>query len=422
MGRRLLAGVAWGATAGAVASPAYARQVTASADATLATGISSNPFLTEDDGGASFYLEAILAPRITIASERDSSTIGGYVRTSVYLNGGNDPTWALGAYAQTQRAVSSRLTVRGGLNFNTSILGERYDRFALAEPVIAPVADNTGTAQDPAAPVVSLPPIQTSPLATPFLIDPDITLLGQRRRQTTFGGNAGGSYVLSARDTLSVDGQTQRTDNGGGLFSYTTYGGTVGYSRALSEQTQVGARVSGQWTDYQEGGSGRVYQPQVTLDTQLSPTLRLSGGLGLLFASTTTRLGKSSSTGLSATGRLCREGEKDSLCIAGTRDAGPNGLGGVSRRFSAGGTYNRRLSASETIRASVDYAHVSDDSQVLARDSYSYVSAIAGYDRRIGQRLSVGVNGSYRDSIGGIGRPSDLSGSVYVTTRLGALR
>lgn len=443
MQMRLLACAATTVALGWTTSPALAQQTRFAVDATASAGASSNPFLlaedTEGEGRSAAFVEGVVAPRLTISDELGSSSISGYVRGTAYLGSGYDPTWAIGANAQSQRALNQRTTIRGGVQIDSFIIGERFNTALLGGPVSTPGigTPDVGTPAvgtlDPTRPApVIVSPI--NPIGSPQFLNPDITLLGFGGRQTTIAGNAGLSYQLSTLDSVSVDGQAQRSDNGGQLLSFSSYGGTIGYSRTLSEVTQVGARVSGQWIDYGGGGSGQVYQPQLTIDTRLSPRWRLSAGAGLLFAQNRSIAGRSNSTGISGTGRLCRTGERSDLCLFGARDAGPNGLGAVLRRLSLGGTYARQLSADDNIRANIDYSVVQNDDQLLNvgpfpnngqslnGGDFSFVNASAAYDRRLGRRFRAGVAANYRATGGVFSDQSDLSASVFVSTRLGSLQ
>jgi hypothetical protein len=398
---------------------AHAQQLRPVVDVTASAGASSNPFLLEDAGDAAVFIEGAVAPRLTVSDERGNSTIGGYVRGTAYLNGGYDPTWAIGAFAQSQRSVSERLVIRGSVQLDSSIIGERFNDALLNPPSFAvdPV---------PTQPTdVPTPGLQAPAPLVPQIVAPDITLLGIRQRQTSIGGSVGASYQLSTRDSLSADVQAQRSDNGGQLASFSSYGASIGYSRSLSELTQIGLRLNGQWTDFGDGfggGTGEVYQPQITLDTRLSPLWRLSAGAGLLITETKTPFTRTSATGVSATARLCRDGERSEACLFGSRDAGPNGLGFISRRLNFGGSYSARLSADDSLRAAVDYSRVDGDGALGVAENFSFFSATAGYDRRLNQRLRGGANAGFRRSDGSFGSGSDFSASLFISARLGSLQ
>lgn len=407
------------------ASPVMAQQVRAGADVTVAAGAASNPFLQADPDGGTAFVDGVIAPGVTISDERGSASIGGYLRGTAYLNNGYDPTWAIGASARADRAVDQRLSVRGALQVDSLIIGERFNSALLTAPSFTPVVQPT----QPGATPTATPPVVVQPIVLPpQFIGTDVTLLGIRQRQTTFGGSAGLSYRLSARDSISADLQAQRSVTGGGFFSFTSYGGTVGYSRSLSELTQVGARLSSQWIRFDDGGSGEVYQPQLTLDTQLGPLWRLSAGAGLFLSKSRTVVSRGSSTGLSANVRLCRDGERSELCLRGSRDAAPNSLAVVTQQLNLGASYSLILGEAESVRASVDYSRVSTPGVLIVpggaalQDDVSFVNATAAYDRPLNRRLRAGVSANYRDAGGGFGAGSDVSASVFLSARLGAIR
>lgn len=408
------------------ASPGAAQQVRAGADASASVGMSSNPFLVEG-GEATVFVDGVIAPGISISDERGSSSIGGYLRGTAYADNGYDPTWAIGAAAQSNRAVTERLSLRGSLQVDSTIIGEKFNSALVTAPTFLPTPSGADSVQPGSVtPVTPVPATAIAP--PPQFIGSDITLLGSRQRQTTFGGSVGANYRLSAREAVYADLQAQRSVTGGRFFSFSSYGGTVGYSRSVSELTQVGVRLSSQWTHFDDGGTGEVHQPQLTLDTQLSPLWRLSAGAGIPLSKSRTPIARGSATSLSGNLRLCRDGERSEFCLRGSRDAGPNGLGVVSRQLSVGASYSMTLSEDESVRSSLDYSQVNTPgnlvgaSDQLFRGDNSFMSASAAYDRRLGRRLRAGLSASFRRADAGAESASDVSASVFLSTRLGAVR
>jgi hypothetical protein len=170
------------------------------------------------------------------------------------------------------------------------------------------------------------------------------------------------------------------------------------------------------------GPSSSIYQPQATLETQLSPLWSVRGAVGLLLVDTKAAAnGSRSSLGLSADVNSCRRDDRSSLCFLLRRDATPSGLGDVLTRLNAGAAYAYRLGERSNINASIDYSLV--DQTEVRSGSTSYVGATLGYDRGISRRLTAGASLAYRDIFGtGLSRAADISGQFFVRAVIGQFR
>lgn len=401
-------------------TPLAAQNRTTSLDATVSAGASSNPFLLSEDSQSSAYLEGVLSPQWELADERGSYQAGGYVRGVHYLNRYGD-TWSLAAFLRGQRALNAKWDLRASLELSSSIVGEQSG-FGFARP-FAPIEGGGGGDLPlplPGEGVVAAP--ATGPLPSSGLFPSDITLLGQRSRQTNYGSSLGVNYRLSERTSLSADANIRRASYRSSLFSSTEYGATLGYSRALSPVTQVGARVSVQTIDYDAGGNARIYQPQITASSRLNPRWRIAGGLGLLLLRNDVLNRRDTSTGLSADVNLCRDGERTELCLAGNSGASPSALGVATQRFGVSGNYLYRFNETDSAGVRVDYSRVSSDQLLGLSDKYSYLNASADYQRRFAPRIFGGLTAGYRKALDGFGRPEGYSASVFLRTRLGSTR
>jgi hypothetical protein len=224
---------------------------------------------------------------------------------------------------------------------------------------------------------------------------------------------------------INADVQVERASFGSeqSFSDYRAYSGALGYARSLSERTQVGARVSAQFIDYDlRGSTSSVLQPQLTIDTQLSSLWSLKAAAGLLFV-TTERTGESSdSIGLSTSVTGCRRADRSSLCLRLQRDASPSGLGEVLTRTGGGIDYSYRLGERTYVRAQADISHVAG-STFADRDSLTYGNVSATYDRELSKRLSGGVTVAYRDVYGlEQGVSADVSSQLFVRARLGSVQ
>jgi hypothetical protein len=345
-------------------------------------------------------VELAFNPRYQLEDELGSTTIDGSYRRTEYLTG-YDSSEAYSGTIQSQRKLSEQLGIRAVLAFDSSILGERgSDLLFPLRPV------------EPGAP---LPPE----------LNPDLALFGLGQRRSTLRAGLGADYQRTEVDVINADVQVERASFGSqqSFSDYKAYSGALGYARALSQRTQIGARLSGQFIDYDlRGSTSSVLQPQLTVDTQLSSTWSLKAAAGLLFVNTE-RTGESSdSIGLSTSLSGCRRADRSSLCLRFQRDASPSGLGEVLTRTGGGIDYSYRLGERTYVRAQADISHVKGSS-FADRGSLTYGNASASYDRELSKRLSGGVSVAYRDVYGlERGVSADVSAQIFVRARLGSVQ
>lgn len=407
-----------------------------SVDVFASAGFTSNAFLVDEGSTSTGFVEASVQPRFVLVDEQGATSIQAFARNTQYLERfGSSQSY--GIQANSDRRLTETLSARAYAGFESTILGERGFRNNLlgAEPVTVP-------ATPPLDPVSGAQPIPVPPpqptVVLPTDIFTDVGLIGLRTRQNQFRAGGGVSYQLSSVDSISADANIIRSDYGNGrvrqfLSDYLGYGATLGYSRALSTQTQVGARVSAQKGDYDEPGfSSSVYQPQLTLSTRVSPLWTVSAAAGMMFVKSRTPLGTDSSTGLSGNINGCRRGESGNLCLNAYRDATATGIGGVSRVLGAGADYSYRLNQTDSIRASASYSksdltgelsNVIGDDELERRFSSSYVNANVSYDRAFSRRLTGGASLGYRDVFdSGFETSGDISGQVFIRARFGDIQ
>ncbi|CAA9487477.1 MAG: hypothetical protein AVDCRST_MAG91-380 [uncultured Sphingomonadaceae bacterium] len=418
------------------ATGAAAQSQTFSVDAFASAGFTSNAFLVNDGSTSTGFVEASVQPRFGLVDEQGATFIQAFARNTQYLDRfGSSQSY--GIQADSNRRLTEKLSARVYAGFDSIILGERGlgNNLLGAEPVTVPTTP-------PVDPVSGAQPIPTPPpqptVVLPTDVFTDVGLIGLRTRQNQFRAGGGLSYQLTEIDSISADANIIRSDYGdsraGQLLSdYLGYGATLGYSRALSTQTQVGARLSAQKGDYDETGfSSSVYQPQLTISTRVSPLWTVSAAAGLMFVKSRTPLGTDNSTGFSGNVNGCRAGETSSLCLSAYRDATATGIGGVSKIVGAGVDYSYRLNQTDSIRASASYSKsdltgeltsVIGDDELVRRFSSSYVNANVSYDRAFSRRLTGGATLGYRDVFdSGFETSGDISGQVFIRARFGDLQ
>lgn len=377
-------------------------------------GYATNPFLVDDGSTASATSELSILPRYSIVDERGQFAIEASYRRTQYLRryGGSD---AYGVRASATRRLSEKLDGEAFASFDSSILGEQARRRIIDAPV--PVVD--GVAPAP------LPEFSGLVLTSPDLIS-DIGLVGLRQRQNQLNAGAGLTYALSQLDQVSGQVVFNRVSYGGDLplANFRTYAGSIAYRRALSELTQAGGRLIVQATDYDVMGfSNRIYQPQATIDSKLSPLWSLSAALGAQFISSTTPAGTRRATGISGSVAANRTDERSALMIRVSRDAVGSGLGGVTRIIGAFVDHSFRLNETDAIRWSASVSNSRQMDSAFRNGSFSLASINGSYNRRLSERIEGGASIGFRNTFGRIGgRSGDLAGQLFIRARLGDLR
>lgn len=394
--RRLTAILAT-ALGGLAALPAAAQTTGVRLDAQAAVGYATNPFLIVGDDADSGYSEISIQPQLLHRDALgDASLIARYRRTDYFERINSAESY--GAEASAKRQLSQLVTGRASLLYDSSILGQSsFGTVGVVDPT-APPAPGT----------------------------PDITLIGLRERQKSLVAAVGADWRLSTRDSATTDVRASKIDYGGlqVLTSSRSLSATVGYSRALSERTSVGVQGSGSWIDFRRPGySGSFYQPQLTLNQQLSETMRFSLAAGLLFVTSRTNLGTERTTGFSGSFFGCQEGFRSTFCLRAYSDAQGTGVGDVSRRLGASADYSYRVAENDVLRVAADYSRLKETSDLIQVPTATYFTASASYDHSFSPRLFAGVSAGYRSAAGGgFDRPSDVNVRVFVRTRLGDLQ
>src|SRR5205814_4119539 len=110
------------------------------------------------------------------------------------------------------------------------------------------------------------PPTSGGIITPPILIPPTGDFLSVTGRTYSFSGHVGGTFGLGPKDSLSLTSGVDHVllRSGTVRSAYTSIPVSLAYDRKLSERASVGARVSGQDTEYDGPGSLRPITPQLT--------------------------------------------------------------------------------------------------------------------------------------------------------------
>lgn len=261
----------------------------------------------------------------------------------------------------------------------------------------------------------------------PVLLPPGSDFLSVTGRTFRATGNVGAQWALNAREFLTASSGLEYVKfNGVADSQYISVPISLGYDRKISTRTTIGARVSAQYTDYDDAGNFRSVTPELTFQSALSEIMTLTGGIGVSFAESDDGIETRRTTGITANLGVCSRGENGTFCGRASVDQQAATVAGPARTISVGLDYSRQLGLDDTIRLSANASRYSSPvifttGQALSRSIY--VRGAADYSRRIGNRLFGGVNLAARKiSQNGPDPDADLSGSLFIRYRLGDIR
>ncbi|MBB4152779.1 hypothetical protein GGQ80_000667 [Sphingomonas jinjuensis] len=412
--------------------------VRTSATATATVGYERNPFLLDtnrDTGAASAQID--LRPQVSITDARASGVIQGFYNRSQYFSkyGGNDNA---GVAASANYQISPRFSLNTSAGFSTGIIGNS-NGFGLVQNAVSTVVPGID------ATTVTTPgvlPVATNPIVgngsflpgetgiNPVVPGGDVGLIGLRQRRNTLNAATGITYQPTARSTWSANVFGERTTYPGlraGQFvqDFTSYGGSLGYNRRVTEALSIGLRGSATRADYRSQGSSTFYSPQGTLTYRLSQRLTFDLSLGASFTNASGPFGPDrNSTIFSGSANLCRSDELTSYCLFASRAPGISGFAGTNTTTSIGGSYTRRVGQYSTLSATASYVR-SDFSSRLVNSPFVIGDqdtwVVSGtYSRRLSERLSAIATAQYRDAAYANFSPrADISGRAGLSISLG---
>lgn len=366
-------------------------------------GYSTNPQLALHSGGGQGFGRIAVHAVHRRVSARTTTLLSAYAENVSYT-GHVGSQQSLSFYGHHDAAVSEQLRLFGDLNASFQ-KGGLLDTRVLIVPTI---------------PVFIGPP--GSP---PILVPGTPDFLSVTGRDYQVSANVGGQLALSPHDDIRVSTGVARTVFRGGAIrtSYTTIPVSIGYDRQLSERATVGAELDAQDIEYNGPTSVRIITPELTGSLLLSPTVSLSGGVGVSFSSVDDGVRTHHSTGPAANARLCSSTERAQLCgrLYVAQQAATTA--GPARTFGGGVDYSRQLSADSSIAFSLGVDHYSQPISVVSNRTFSsatYFRAAAEYSRRIGNRLFAGADLAGRKvSEAGPDPKADVSASLFIRYRLG---
>lgn len=377
--------------AGLVASgPALSATTKLTVETNYRLGYDTNPFLSAGSDLSATYVETGIAPKLVRQSEKGQVSLSGHFDRTAYLEkyGKAD---RYGGELAAQQQVTPKLSVFAALRYDSGIIGQGNDN------VTGNPADN-----------------------------PDVNLIGLRRRADTYSASGGFQYQVGPKDTVSVDGgyTANRYRNGPPGNDSDNYGGRVGWQHAVSPRSKIGISGSVYKIDYDTPGlSTLIMQPSVTFSSQLSQSWTVDASLGVSFSDLSlpfTVVGaprSANSTGLSGSLELCHTGAKDHFCFYGDRSVSASGAGGTVEQTQLGVNYRRALT--ERVGFTWTGSYSRSKSQAGGLGTRQFVTGVAGLDWRVLRGLTIGAEGRYRDVYGqGFPVKADIGGEVFARLQL----
>jgi len=366
---------------------------------TASAGYDRNPFLAPGGQGANVASVRIqAAPSISREGERNAFRLSGRLEHIEYL-GTYSSLQNYGADFTATRKASERLQLVGGLVFSSDNLATN-----LSNPYF----------NSDLAPEVPVPPVGN-----------DITVLGQQRRRTSYGANAGFTYLLSYRDELrwAINARADRFGSNG-LTDSDFVSQQLRYSRQVGEGLAIGAAVDASLVNYSDPalGDAKTVSPQFLTTVSLSPRLEVTGSLGVAITRAKFGVLEETTRALAGNLSLCRQGERSNFCLNGSRQTLPSALGGARVQTTGGLSYSYRLSERDSLRVNGSYSTASEP-LATAGDNLESWNGSVRFERQLTERLQFFASGGYLKTSGNIqGNASNYQALVGVTFNLGNSR
>ncbi|GGB24216.1 hypothetical protein GCM10011380_12220 [Sphingomonas metalli] len=409
---------------------------------------SSSPFLQPDSNGnsrssgaASTQLD--VRPSVNFSQGTDSATVSAnYNRADYFSRYGSNSGYGVSASGRTEPNARTSLGV--SVAFDSQILGGGAGFITPLTPpaalpgtisgspsVIGGVTQGASPVVDGNAPAFT--PVTVTPVNL-IGVDGDVGLIGLRQRRNLLSAEANGSYRTDPRSTWNGGLNISRSSYPGVastspfVNNFNSYGGSLGYSRALTEISTVGFQVAASYVDYDNGFASQIYTPRATYSTSLSERLNLSLAAGAAISRQTgtqagvTQDGRRRVT-VSVNGSLCRTGERSNGCVTVSRTPTVTGFGGVRTQTDIGASFSYRFNPDLSGALSANYSRVGavQGEVLFPVPAQDIIFTDASLQRRLGRRLSAVGSVSYRRGGGGIvgNNINDVTGRLGLSFSIG---
>jgi hypothetical protein len=247
-------------------------------------------------------------------------------------------------------------------------------------------------------------------LAQGFLggLEPDLIETGGQGRFNSFQVGTSVDHTISHRDSFSLGGSvTFASSEDARASDYRSDRIVASYNRSLSGRTSLNAGVIGGRADYDEednvgglaAGDGTFMTPTLGMSHRLTEALTASISVGASFSSVEGPDGqKIKKVSPAGSVSLCQRQSRGRLCLTGSQSAEPTTFGGITTVSSGQVFYSRVIGLTDSLHASARYSR--RGSNLLQAEegtdtSYSVFAVLAGYNRKIAERLYAFVTPSY---------------------------
>ena len=334
-----------------------------SVDIRASAGFESNPFQLDAPDPDSASLRARIEPTYTVTGPRGEVRVNGRLEHIQYARSYGS-LQNFGAGIASKIRLNPRFEATIDVGFDSAVL-------AATDLVLAQFDETLGDSS------VGIPTT-------------DITLLGLDQRRDQFRAQSGLRFVLSERDELTMTGSFQTVRfNGEGLQDSDLLSAQLGYVRQVSRGFGIGAVVGVSEFEFLNSTFAdlRTISPQVRFVLSVSPEWEMSGDVGISIIESQINGLKESSTAFAADLSLCYRVVRDRLCIDGSRQVLPTGIGGASLQSVVGASYAARLSERDTLDLGGAFSTTSAPVINVGND-FESVRGFARYERQLNERLN----------------------------------
>jgi len=373
-----------------VAAAAQTRSSTKSADVYVQGGYSTRTGSGSALSGGSGYLQAGILPRIVLSGPRTTLSADGEVQLYQYFRfNRRDVNYRANASVANQFSQNTSGTL--DLRFSDREL----DRFTQFVP-------GTGISY----------------------VDP--ALLGTRTRTRSYGAMAGISTILSPRSSLNASGgwtgsRYGASSTGFGLSNFDTFTGSVGYNRQLSARATIGVQANYQRSTYTSSlfPNSTSYGGAAVFKLRLDPLWTLDATAGAMLRD----LGSAAPKDVFFTGTasLCRQGSRSSLCFNASRSVGNSGAAGSDVNLLAAVYYVLKTGLRNSVTLNVEYARSTRATVATNLGKREFATGTLGYNRQITERLGLTTSAYFRKGTGPYALGEDFGGQLGLKYRVGDL-
>jgi hypothetical protein len=363
-----VAGLALAGGAG-IASPASAQGLSQQVTVRVGGEVASNPYLEENDQGASVSGTAEIRPRLTYANSVTQFDLEAFARGNAYVDKYEFED-NYGASANISQRLSEKLTILMNGSF-----------FSTASHAYAGLSPIDGGVPGPGQPTFPQVP-------------EDVTVLGQRGRTASASFRADAEYVIDARNQLGFEGNYRTLSlTQPGAAEYDVAGFQGRYNRVVDERTSVGLVAGYRLFDYHDADRADAKSASllgsISLVLDQAWTLSASGGIERTRIDALPTAAAHTRTAFTGSASLCRGDSRERFCVNYNRQSEPTSYAGIRNSDAVGLSYNRQLSEYDSVTLGGTYSRNGGFASDFNAPSGTTLYGVRGsFDHRFNERLS----------------------------------